>query len=55
MSSLPADITAPGRPEVRPVSAGIYAYVQPDGDLVDQQHGLPGRPAGRHQYRHLRH
>ena len=31
MSSLPADITVPGRPEVQEVSAGVYAYVQPDG------------------------
>src|SRR5262249_48375021 len=31
MSSLRGDITVPGRPEVHEVSAGIYAYVQPDG------------------------
>ena len=31
MSSLLGDITVPGRPEVHEVSAGIYAYVQPDG------------------------
>ena len=31
MSSLPSDITVPGRPEVQEVSPGVYAYVQPDG------------------------
>jgi cyclase len=31
MSSLRGDITVPGRPEVHEVSAGIYAYIQPDG------------------------
>ncbi len=30
MSSLPSDITVPGRPEVHEVSAGVYAYI-PDG------------------------
>ena len=30
MSSLPSDITVPGRPEVHQVSAGVYAYIQPD-------------------------
>jgi cyclase len=31
MSSRPGDITVPGRPQLHEVSAGIYAYVQPDG------------------------
>ncbi|GAA2591268.1 MBL fold metallo-hydrolase [Streptomyces axinellae] len=31
MSSAPYDITVPGTPQVREVSADIYAYVQPDG------------------------
>jgi cyclase len=31
MSSLDVDITIPGRPELLEVSAGVYAYVQPDG------------------------
>jgi cyclase len=31
MSSLPRDIVTPGRPEVCEVSAGVYAYIQPDG------------------------
>ena len=31
MSSLPSDITVPGRPEVHEVSPGVYAYIQPDG------------------------
>jgi cyclase len=31
VSSQLGDITVPGRPEVHEVSAGIYAYMQPDG------------------------
>ncbi len=31
MSSLESDIVSPGRPEIREVSAGVYAYIQPDG------------------------
>ena len=30
MSSLPTDITEPGRPYVQEVSPGVYAYVEPD-------------------------
>jgi hypothetical protein len=30
MSSLPSDITVPGRPEVHEVSADVYAYIHPD-------------------------
>jgi len=35
------------------VSDGIYAYVQPDGHVVDQQHRLPDRTAAREQRRLL--
>jgi cyclase len=31
MSEALRDITSPGRPEVHEVSAGIFAYIQPDG------------------------
>jgi cyclase len=31
VSSLDVDITSPGRPQLHEVSAGVYAYVQPDG------------------------
>lgn len=31
MSSLGRDIAVPGPPELHEVSAGVYAYVQPDG------------------------
>jgi len=31
VSSLSADITDPGSPELIEVSAGVYAYIQPDG------------------------
>ena len=31
MSSLPTDITEPGRPHVQEVSPGAYAYIQLDG------------------------
>ncbi|HBW18921.1 MAG TPA: MBL fold metallo-hydrolase, partial [Actinobacteria bacterium] len=31
MSSARDGISVPGRPEVHEVSAGIYAYIQPDG------------------------
>jgi cyclase len=31
MSSAHGDISVPGRPEVQEVSAGVYAYIQPDG------------------------
>jgi hypothetical protein len=32
MSSAACDIITPGRPEIREVSAGSYAYIQPDGN-----------------------
>ena len=57
MSSLPSDITVPGRPEVHEVSDGVFAYVQPDGTwwinntgfLVGPQGvvaSTPARPSG---------
>ena len=39
MSGQRIDITVPGRPEVHEVSAGIYAYVQPDGRFREQVAG----------------
>jgi hypothetical protein len=36
MSSLPSDITVPGRPEVHQVSAGVYASIQPNGSIRDR-------------------
>jgi cyclase len=46
MSSLRADITVPGRPEVSEVSAGIYAYVQPDGTWWINNTGFLVGPQG---------
>ena len=46
MSSLRSDITVPGRPEVREVSAGIYAYVQPDGTWWINNTGFLVGPQG---------
>ncbi|MGH3304617.1 MAG: MBL fold metallo-hydrolase [Streptosporangiaceae bacterium] len=46
MSSLPADITVPGRPEVVEVAAGIYAYVQPDGTWWINNTGFLVGPQG---------
>jgi cyclase len=46
MSSRPADITEPGRPEVIEVSAGIYAYVQPDGTWWINNAGFLVGPQG---------
>jgi cyclase len=46
MSSLPQDITAPGRPEVLEVSAGIYAYIQPDGTWWINNTGFLVGPQG---------
>ncbi len=46
MSSLPADITVPGRPEVQEVSAGVYAYVQPDGTWWINNTGFLAGPQG---------
>ncbi len=46
MSSLPSDITVPGRPEVHEVSAGIYAYIQPDGTWWINNTGFLTGPQG---------
>ncbi len=46
MSSLHGDITVPGRPEVREVSAGIYAYIQPDGTWWINNTGFLVGPQG---------
>ena len=46
MSSLLGDITFPGRPEVHEVSAGIYAYVQPDGTWWINNTGFLVGPQG---------
>ena len=46
MSSRPGDITVPGRPEVHEVSAGIYAYVQPDGTWWINNTGFLVGPQG---------
>jgi cyclase len=46
MSSLGSDITVPGRPEVQQVSAGVYAYVQPDGTWWINNTGFLTGPQG---------
>jgi cyclase len=46
MSSLRGDITVPGPPEVSEVSAGIYAYVQPDGSWWINNTGFLVGPQG---------
>jgi cyclase len=46
MSSLPSDITVPGRPEVHQVSAGVYAYYQPDGTWWINNTGFLTGPQG---------
>ena len=46
MSSMVTDITVPGRPEVREVSGGIYAYVQPDGTWWINNTGFLVGPQG---------
>ena len=46
MSSLPSDITVPGRPEVHEVSAGVYAYIQPDGTWWINNTGFLTGPQG---------
>ena len=46
MSSQYTDITVPGRPEVHEVSAGIYAYVQPDGTWWINNTGFLVGPQG---------
>jgi cyclase len=46
MSGRHGDITIPGRPEVCEVSAGIYAYVQPDGTWWINNTGFLVGPQG---------
>jgi cyclase len=46
MSSLPADITVPGTPELAEVSAGVYAYIQPDGTWWINNTGFLASPQG---------
>jgi cyclase len=46
MSSLPGDITVPGTPEVIEVSAGVYAYIQPDGTWWINNTGFLAGPQG---------
>jgi cyclase len=46
MSSLRGDITVPGPPEVSEVSAGIFAYVQPDGSWWINNTGFLVGPQG---------
>jgi cyclase len=46
MSSSQGDISVPGRPEVHEVSAGIYAYVQPDGTWWINNTGFLVGPQG---------
>jgi cyclase len=46
MSSLLTDITVPGPPELAEVSAGIYAYVQPDGTWWINNTGFLVGPQG---------
>ncbi len=46
MSVLDRDITTPGRPEVCAVSAGVYAYIQPDGTWWINNTGFLVGPRG---------
>jgi len=46
MSSLDSDIVTPGRPEIREVSAGVYAYIQPDGTWWINNTGFLTGPQG---------
>jgi len=46
MSSLRRDIVPPGRPEVCEVSAGVYAYIQPDGTWWINNTGFLTGPQG---------
>jgi cyclase len=46
VSSLDLDITEPGRPEVQEVSAGVYAYLQPDGTWWINNTGFLVGPQG---------
>ncbi len=46
MSSSPHDISVPGPPEVQEVSAGVYAYIQPDGTWWINNTGFLAGPQG---------
>ena len=46
MSSMPTDITEPGRPHVQEVSEGIFAYIQPDGTWWINNTGFLVGPQG---------
>ena len=46
MSSLPIDITEPGRPYVQEVSDGVFAHVQPDGTWWINNTGFLVGPQG---------
>jgi cyclase len=46
MSSLSSDISTPGRPEICEVSAGIFAYLQPDGTWWINNTGFLTGPQG---------
>ena len=46
MSSAREDITVPGRPEIREVSAGVFAYIQPDGTWWINNTGFLVGPQG---------
>jgi cyclase len=46
VSSLPTDITEPGRPHVQEVSPGVYAYIQPDGTWWINNTGFLTGPQG---------
>ena len=46
MSSLNSDIDIPGRPEICEVSAGVYAYLQPDGTWWINNTGFLVGPQG---------
>jgi cyclase len=46
MSNSLTDITVPGRPEVVEVSAGVYAYIQPDGTWWINNTGFLAGPQG---------
>ena len=46
MSSSASDITVPGPPEVRELTAGVYAYVQPDGTWWINNTGFLVGPRG---------
>jgi cyclase len=46
MSSAASDIVTPGRPEIHEVSAGVHAYVQPDGTWWINNTGFLTGPQG---------